>query len=1024
MNSKKKLNQESKSTLSKEGKITVLNLLKNFYNESIFNILIKEFYNSDVDISLTAIKASASLGNEFAIPHLYRILERGRNEQQIAAIQTLADINAPSTIEKMAKYFNIFQELDIRREILKAINKTSALHPKARELNKSILLDPKESGKELFPQAIEGLVEAEQLDIIQPYIEWTSPEVKLAIFNRLLLSTTREAGAFIQSLREMAREFTPETLGCYLCAYELKTVNPQQTFVLDLLQNTDRNTPAAFLSSLSDYNGRIPNPTQIYKILLRIPYIDPQAEALNGDLMIKIVNEVKAQAPQHFNELIFTTATHLETVFSKAKRQYLSLKGIKEKNALLTILLAQTLELYSSPNLLLELQQFFKAETAENPVLMVNKVKDYLHFAPEEDKHRFDACIPLFNITNRKVRLQISFTLSKINLNRPSLLRRLNRLTRVIGTLEIRTSAKKILEILNFSRQERIRFLEQTCVVTLCQLQNRSVIEQAKNILGDPLSNLPSLNGYLRGARFLPPKIFINTLLKLLLIPKLDTYSRSLIIDTLKHMPLRNLKGILPPLVKSLDMAECDLEQKTQIAEVLSRYGDATLLQPLLASAANSETMVRKLSISILKNIAINEKNIPLDVLTNRFYLFLEDEDKEIQVEALQSLLALGDDYAVQILIDYFNSKDKEIIIKLLKNLEASVSTEVLSLVLRLIYSDQKAVQETLREVLPAFCQGNSSEEIRENLIQSLESGKIEIVPKAQRVIPADQSDDLIEHAKLEFKFRRENSQVLTVFFIDIVSYTEKSSEADTSTIIKLIQVFEEIAISSINRFKGNLIKSSGDGLLVTFKHPLNGALTAITIQEKIAEYNQYKVDEQKFNVRMGLNTGLVIRRDRDIYGDTVNVASRMESAANPGDILLTQNTYNEVKDYIRCTRLGDIQVKGKKEAITAYSAEKIMVDIEKVLKAKDSQLLTTARKANPLERLKESTFTPEYNFPKGCSLEPAVMTNLEDLFNDMTRAIEEISHDYHEEYIFKKYLQDKWNKLTEIRVEAPASSK
>ncbi|GAH05586.1 unnamed protein product, partial [marine sediment metagenome] len=93
----------------------------------------------------------------------------------------------------------------------------------------------------------------------------------------------------------------------------------------------------------------------------------------------------------------------------------------------------------------------------------------------------------------------------------------------------------------------------------------------------------------------------------------------------------------------------------------------------------NSKTVVRKLSISILKNIAINEKNIPLDVLTNRFYLFLEDEDKEIQAEALESLLALGDDYAVQILNDYFNSKEKEIIIKLLNNLEALIDVKLIS---------------------------------------------------------------------------------------------------------------------------------------------------------------------------------------------------------------------------------------------------------------------------------------------------------------------------------------------------------
>ena len=63
--------------LSREGKITALTLLKSFYDEDVFNLLVKEFYNSDIEVSEAAIIASGSLGNEIAIPHLYQIIERG-----------------------------------------------------------------------------------------------------------------------------------------------------------------------------------------------------------------------------------------------------------------------------------------------------------------------------------------------------------------------------------------------------------------------------------------------------------------------------------------------------------------------------------------------------------------------------------------------------------------------------------------------------------------------------------------------------------------------------------------------------------------------------------------------------------------------------------------------------------------------------------------------------------------------------------------------------------------------------------
>jgi hypothetical protein len=84
----------------------------------------------------------------------------------------------------------------------------------------------------------------------------------------------------------------------------------------------------------------------------------------------------------------------------------------------------------------------------------------------------------LFTLTEKKDKLLVFPTVARVDLNRPFYLRRLNRLIRVAGTLEIKTTGKKIQEVLEFARQERINFLEETCIVSLCQLLTRSIIEQ------------------------------------------------------------------------------------------------------------------------------------------------------------------------------------------------------------------------------------------------------------------------------------------------------------------------------------------------------------------------------------------------------------------------------------------------------------------------------------------------------------------------------------------------------------------
>ena len=407
---------------------------------------------------------------------------------------------------------------------------------------------------------------------------------------------------------------------------------------------------------------------------------------------------------------------------------------------------------------------------------------------------------------------------------------------------------------------------------------------------------------------------------------------------------------------------------------------------------------------------------MPADIVTNRLYLLLEDADRGVKVEALLALLSMADDYAAQIVSDYVQAGDADIVAEILSGLSKPVSREDFALILETIRMDSLPVQIALRKLLPELSQGSFAEELRQSLLSALTTVVAESVrtdggsPAEAQTLP--RSESALGQAKLEFKFRRENTQVLTVFFIDIAGYTEKSSSVDMSSLLNLIKAFEGIVVSTIDANRGTIVKKMGDGILAVFKHPLNATVAALTVQRKIKEYSSMRVEQEKFQARVGLNTGPVIKKDKDIFGEVVNVASRMQSSATPGDVLLTEATFQEIKDYVRCTKLGAIQVKGIKEAITAYSPEEVLVDLAKLMGTGAAEDVTTTLRDSSLEKLKQSMFIPQFTFPSGKT--DGISPLLKEIFAEITRAIEDIASDYHDEYEFKRYLQEKWNELME----------
>ncbi len=266
----------------------------------------------------------------------------------------------------------------------------------------------------------------------------------------------------------------------------------------------------------------------------------------------------------------------------------------------------------------------------------------------------------------------------------------------------------------------------------------------------------------------------------------------------------------------------------------------------------------------------------------------------------------------------------------------------------------------------------------------------------------------LADRAKSEYRFRRENVQVLTVLFVDMVGYTERTAASDTTSLLSTIQAFEDVVLPQIDAYDGRLIKKMGDGVLAVFKHPLKAALAALALQGRIRSHNEFRLEREKLLVRVGLNTGLVVRKGGDVFGDVVNVAARMQASANPGEILLTHETYQEIRELVVCTPLGAIQVKGKKEPIMAYSATEVLGGAEGMI----GSLGTGTERQLAELMLTETIVEPAYVFPSGAPVEDGVAETLSGIFQDITRAGEELTRDYHEEGAFKRYLQEKWDEL------------
>ncbi len=193
----------------------------------------------------------------------------------------------------------------------------------------------------------------------------------------------------------------------------------------------------------------------------------------------------------------------------------------------------------------------------------------------------------------------------------------------------------------------------------------------------------------------------------------------------------------------------------------------------------------------------------------------------------------------------------------------------------------------------------------------------------------------------------KEKRKLSALMQTDIRGYTEMV-ERDEALAMELLEEHNNLIRSWVSNHSGHEIKFMGDSFLVMFPSALQAVRCAIDIQTSLVERNATMPTCRIITIRIGLHLSDLIYRDGDVFGDGVNMLSRIEPLAKPGSIALSRQIYVQVRNQldIPCVSLGEQELKNIQypveifQAILPWESEKCDVVEKKESPSKKADLM------------------------------------------------------------------------------------
>jgi len=156
--------------------------------------------------------------------------------------------------------------------------------------------------------------------------------------------------------------------------------------------------------------------------------------------------------------------------------------------------------------------------------------------------------------------------------------------------------------------------------------------------------------------------------------------------------------------------------------------------------------------------------------------------------------------------------------------------------------------------------------------------------------------------------------------FTDMVGYSSLT-QRDEKLALRLLEEHRAVVRPLIAKHNGHEIKTIGDAFLVEFSSALSATSCAIDIQKTLFELAESRPEHEAIRLRIGLHVGDVVHRENDVFGDGVNIASRVEPLAEPGGICLSEDVARQIQNKIdySLVRLGKGELKNINLPVDLY---------------------------------------------------------------------------------------------------------
>src|SRR5258706_118651 len=155
----------------------------------------------------------------------------------------------------------------------------------------------------------------------------------------------------------------------------------------------------------------------------------------------------------------------------------------------------------------------------------------------------------------------------------------------------------------------------------------------------------------------------------------------------------------------------------------------------------------------------------------------------------------------------------------------------------------------------------------------------------------------------------------------DIAGYSRLMEFDEERTHSRVKRIERDLIEPSIAEHHGRLVKTTGDGFIAIFDSPVEAVRCSIVIQQNTVGRNAALPKHHWIEYRIGVNLVDVIIEDNDVYGDAVNIASRLENMAGPGQVYISGGIYEQIKNKLVCgfESLGDRKVKNITDPVRVY---------------------------------------------------------------------------------------------------------